>query len=155
MGEITEKLTLKKRLREVCLEMQNRQVANTKEAMLRAQESANEEQGATEERFESFKEQMHIDREMYGNRMKEAIAALNQLVTIDVDKETNTARFGAVVITAAQKYFVSVSLGEVKLEGQSFFTISTSSPIFQAMNGKKKGESFAFRDKKVEILDIF
>jgi transcription elongation GreA/GreB family factor len=62
---------------------------------------------------------------------------------------------GSGVITDVQKFFISVSLGEITVEGEKFFAISAMSPLFKAMAGKNEGDEFAFRDKKYRIESIF
>ena len=65
------------------------------------------------------------------------------------------AEFGAVVVTEAQKLFVSISLGQIKVADDAYFAISPSAPIYKALAGKKIGETFEFRDKKLKVLDVF
>jgi hypothetical protein len=60
-----------------------------------------------------------------------------------------------VVITNLQKFFISVSLGEITVEGEKYFAISAMSPLFKAMVDKQEGEGFSFRDKHYVIASIF
>ena len=57
--------------------------------------------------------------------------------------------------TDFQNYFISVSLGEIVLDKEKFITISTSTPLFQALSGKIKGDTFKFRDQIYTITDVF
>ena len=42
-----------------------------------------------------------------------------------------------------------------EVDGEKYIGISTHSPIFQAMSGKSKGDTFSLKQKKYMITDIF
>jgi transcription elongation GreA/GreB family factor len=155
MEKVSAKQELKKQLLEECLKIQNQLVKNAKDAMELAQESANEEKGKMGDKFESFREQCQIDRDMFAKQYQEAMALLNILHKINVDKENEMILPGSVVVTDVQNIFVAVSIGNIKMSGKDFFAVSTLSPIYKAMTGKRKGDSFSFRDKIYKITDTF
>lgn len=126
-----------------------------KAAMDDAQESANEHHGAMEDKFESFREACQIQRDMYAKQLDELITTMALLKRINATKFNNDVSLGAVVQTELQNYFIGVSLGEIKLEGESYFAISGMAPLYKAMAGKASGDSFKFRDKEYKILQVF
>ncbi|QMU27785.1 hypothetical protein [Adhaeribacter radiodurans] len=152
----TKNLEIKQRLLSECLRIQNVQIQTAKSAMDEAQESANEHQGAgIEDKFESFREACQIQRDMFAKQMDEAITVLAILKRIVATKENKIITLGSVVHTNLQKYFVSASVGEVQVNGEKYFAISTMSPIFKAMADKTTGETFTFRDKQYQIEEVF
>jgi hypothetical protein len=155
MELIAEQLEMKKQLLAECFTIQSRLVETAKDAMQQAQDSANEEQGSIEDNSESFKSQLQIDRDMYARQVEEAINSFNQLRKIDITKESDTIALGSVVITDSQNFFISISLGEINVDGKKFFAISTSTPLYKEMAGKKKGEVFKFRDRKYRIERVY
>lgn len=148
-------LALKQRLLNECLRIQNLQIQTAKNAMDEAQESANEHQGAMEDKFESFRESCQIQRDMYAKQLDEAIITLSILKRINATKENKNIMLGSVIVTNLQKFFISVSLGEIAVNGEKFFAISAMSPLFKAMVNKTVGEEFAFRDKTYVVESIF
>lgn len=148
-------LLLKQKLLAECLRIQNEQIQTAKSAMDEAQESANEHQGAIEDKFESFREACQIQRDMFAKQLDEAIISLSVLKRVVATKENKNIMLGSVIYTNLQKFFISVSLGEITVEGEKYFAISAMSPLFKAMTGKNEGEEFAFRDKKYIIESIF
>jgi hypothetical protein len=148
-------IALKMQLKEECIRLQKALADNAKAAMTNAQETANDEKSAMEDKFESFREQMQIERDMYAKLYDEAMTTLENLEKINVNKIQDVAAAGSVVVTPEQKYFISISLGKVSLNGDTYMAISPQSPVFQAMSGKKKGGTFTFRDKKLEIVEVF
>ncbi|MDQ4142021.1 MAG: hypothetical protein M3142_16060, partial [Bacteroidota bacterium] len=122
----SKNLEIKQRLLSECLRIQNVQIQTAKSAMDEAQESANEHQGAgIEDKFESFREACQIQRDMFAKQMDEAITVLAILKRIVATKETKVITLGSVVHTNLQKYFVSASVGEVQVNGEKYYAIST------------------------------
>lgn len=152
---LTQELELKKRLLQESSKILTMQIQAAKEAMDDAQESANEHQGAMEDRFESFREACQIQRDMYARQLDELITTMGMLKRINATKLNHEIALGAVVLTELQNYYIGVSLGEIKIEGDSFFAISGMSPIYKAMAGKTSGDTFVFRDKEYKILQVF
>jgi len=77
----------------------------------------------------------------------------NLRITQDVDRTHVTP--GAIVITNHHTFFVSASLEEFSVDGQIYVGISTDSPIYKAMKGRAKNDSFSFKGLKYTIKDIF
>ena len=67
----------------------------------------------------------------------------------------NTAQLGTVVVTDRENFFVSVSVEDFEVEGMHFFGLSTESPLFKSMEGKKKGDRFSLNYSEYRIIDIF
>ena len=149
------KNTIKAELLKTCLAIQQKKADTALEAMKQAQESANGEKGTMGDKFESFREQMQIDRDMYARQYEEASEIMATLKKIDAGKTGNLVALGSVALTSFQNLFISASLGQVKAGADNFVAVSLSSPIYKAIAGKKKGDSFSFRDKNYKIADVF
>jgi post-segregation antitoxin (ccd killing protein) len=151
-------ILLKKQLLEAARKKQLDIANDAQSAMNEAQAGANEEKGSMEEKFESFRTQLQQDRDMYAKQFVEAKDKLEILSRISDEKINFSVDLGAVVITDAnQKFYISISLAELKIDDKpsSYFAISTAAPIYENMNRKKKGESFEFRGKMIKIIDLF
>lgn len=62
---------------------------------------------------------------------------------------------GAVVFTDRGTFFISVAAGDMVVDGMTIQCISPEAPIYRAMLGKSKGDTFAFRDQTYFIRDLF
>ncbi len=155
MELLTHELETKKRLLQECSRILTAQIKAAKDAMDEAQESANEHQGAMEDKFESFRENCQIQRDMYARQLDELMRTMGVLRNINATKTNKEVSLGAVVQTELQNYFIGVSLGEIKLEEESYFAISGMSPLYKAMAGKTAGEEFSFRDKIYRIQQVY
>jgi hypothetical protein len=150
-----KKIQLKTELLNECIRIQKGLVDTAKNAMINAQQTANDEKSTMEDKFESFREQMQIERDMYAKLYDEALTSLESLEKINVNRIQDAAAAGTIVVTPEQKYFVANSLGKVAVNGETYMAISPQSPIFRAFAGKKKGAYYEFREKKLEILDVY
>jgi hypothetical protein len=148
-----EKMKLKKTLLHKCIDIQKNNVGLAKKAMEDALSSANEEK-VTEELSDSFRESMHATRDMYARQAQEGVNSLGLLNRIMV-QEHDKVKFGSVVFTNFQNYFISTSLGELKVEDKTFQTVSTLSPLFQILADKRKGDTFMFLDRLYTVLEVF
>ena len=92
---------------------------------------------------------------LFAQQLSQANTLLVTLQKIPLDKEISTVEFGAIVITNKQKIFVSVGLGKIMLDGEAYYAISPKVPFFQAMRGKKAGDTFTFNSQVFEIKDVF
>ncbi|MDX2001172.1 MAG: hypothetical protein SFW35_01990 [Chitinophagales bacterium] len=150
-----EQEKVKARLLEECLKVQNDLVETLKTAIKNVQDAANDEKGGSEENFESFREQMQHDREMYTRQLEQASMGLQVLKKINPQVELDTAKLGSVVITDKLKVFLSWNMGKIKVDNSTFFVISTQAPLYDAIAGKKKGETFNFRGEDHKVLEVY
>lgn len=152
----SDKSKVKQQLLSEALRMQKVVADNARTAMLDAQSSANDNDDDTEEKlFNSYREEMQNKRDMFARQLEQAMDDTALLSKVNALQEHQAAEFGAVVITEQQKLFISISLGQIKVANDAFFAISPSAPLFKALAGKKKGETFEFRDKKIKVLDVY
>ena len=78
-----KQIELKKQLLQECLRIQNEQINAARTAMDEAQQSANEHQGAIEDKFESFREACQIQRDMFAKQLAEGLNILQILKRIN------------------------------------------------------------------------
>jgi hypothetical protein len=148
-----DNITFKKELLEYCISLKVVNGENISAAINEAQQSASE-YGTPKDRYDSFREQMLAKRDMYTQQLQAVQSELSLLRRIDASKIFNTAGFGALVFLKDQIVFIAVGLGKVEFKGQICYVVSLHVPLCIAMNGLKKGDSFEFRGKKMEIFDI-
>jgi hypothetical protein len=152
----SDKTKIKQQLLTEALRMQKVVADNARSAMMDAQSSANDNDDDTEEKlFNSYREEMQNKRDMFARQLEQAMDDTALLSKVNANQVSQVSEFGAVIITEAQKLFISISLGQIKIGSDIYFAISPSAPLFKAVAGKRKGESFTFRDKQIKVLDVF
>ncbi len=79
-------------------------------------------------------------------------SVLQQILSV---KKTDLISLGSLVYTNFQNYYLSISVGEVVVTGQSYYCISTLSPIGKILIGKKEEDILDFNGKTITILRVF
>jgi hypothetical protein len=92
---------------------------------------------------------------MFAGQYQKAMSEINVLDKIDPRKIRETVKFGAVIISDACNYFIAISSGKMELNGKIYYAISPAVPLFKAMEGLKKGDTFEFNGKKQTIRELF
>lgn len=62
---------------------------------------------------------------------------------------------GTIVVIDGRNFVVAVSTSKFECDGITYLGISENSPIFRAMAGLKKGDSFELNGKNLVIDDVF
>ncbi|MEH0155070.1 hypothetical protein V6R21_13070 [Limibacter armeniacum] len=124
---------------------------NFQEAADQVDEQASyDEGGFWDVQAEENAEKMSI----YEKQMESLGNAINKLNQKQVKLEDSVA-FGNVVHTNNGNFFVCFAFEPLKIDGVKFIPIAKSAPIYEVLQGRRKGEKFQFRDKTFEILDVY
>jgi transcription elongation GreA/GreB family factor len=146
---------VKQKILEVLQVIINERISNSKEAMDRAQESANSEgKSSAGDKYETSRAMGQIDRDMYLRQFMNAQNELAILQNIDITKPSLSVGFGTLVNTSAGYFFISVSVGKIEIDGKTVMAISSNSPIGMVLKGKKVGEGFLFMGKEAVVLGV-
>jgi len=148
------KLEIKKKLFDACMSHQIEVVENLKDLMSDAQQSAND-YGMPKDRYDSYRMQILRKRDMYGQQLEKALEEISILKKINISTENIEVGFGSVVFTDDQKLFISISLGKIEIEKETYYAVSVKVPFYEVIKGKKKGSTFEFRGKENQILEVF
>ena len=147
-------LNLKSKLLEECKKIQLKAVDNLRAVIDEAQQSANE-YGAPKDRYDSFRMQLLRKKDMYSQQIEKSLLELQTLEKIDVNKKMLKVDFGALVITNNQKIFISVGLGKIIIDSETFYAVSPMVPLSKLLKGRQKGETVTLNGKNIEIIEVF
>jgi hypothetical protein len=79
--------------------------------------------------------------------------ALAKLQRIDFGPKSEVEE-GALVRFGGQWFVVAVSTSEFACDGVNYIGISTQAPIYCAIEGKRAGDTFEFRGRRIHIEDV-
>ncbi len=85
-------------------------------------------------------------------RVEKELRVLKNLLP---EKAAQKVELGAIVETNMLNFFVSVPHSDLSIDGVKYVGISLEAPIYQAMEGKQKGDSFDFQQKTYHISNIY
>lgn len=81
-------------------------------------------------------------------------AKLDAIEALDFSLKTQVGP-GSVVSFNSRHFVVAVATGKFDCEGRTYMGISTQSPIYKAIDGLKKGDSFTFNGRKAKLEEVF
>ncbi len=105
-------------------------------------------------------DKFETSREMMKQEENNALSSLsilnNQLAVLNgLDlRPMNKVELGSLVKTTKGIFFISVALGVLKMDGETFFAISTDAPIYNVLKNKMGGEIVSFNNITYQILTI-
>lgn len=138
-----------------CLAEVNKQIERYQERMDRVKESMDVNDVHTDYDREASKGQLLNDFETYTRYLDNAQRMKQDLNQVSLDTFSEDIRFGSVVETSDDYYFVATGLGDIEMpDGSTVHVISTDAPVFEKMEGKKEGETFTIDGKEHKILEV-
>jgi hypothetical protein len=124
-------------------------------AMQAAQAAANEEtKSSAGDKYETGRAMAQNDRDMYARQEAEAKNEMAILEGIDLQRKYDLAVNGALIETSIGKILMATSIGFLQINGEKAMVISETSPMAQALKGKRAGETFNFRGQQVKVIAI-
>lgn len=104
---------------------------------------------------EGSKGELLGDFERYATHLDHARTMKEKLSQVDKDKYSEQIRFGSLIETKKAYYFIVAPIGKVSMDdGSTVQVISTEAPIYEKLEGKRKGDTFNLQDEEIEILDV-
>lgn len=148
-------ITIKEELYKECLNYVQDCIDTAQKAIDDAIESANEDtKSSAGDKFETGREmiQQEIDRNM--KQLEEAKKQKISLEQIEHQKTYDSVQNGSLVSTNFGKFYISISKGQIRVQGTNYFAISCISPIGMKLMRQKIGHAFDFNGKFFRIEDI-
>lgn len=153
---IEEALLLKHKLHSSCEESLEKRLFNIKQALGEAQEAANQEtKSSAGDKHETGRAMMQLETEKLSRQIQEVLNEQQLLKQIRHDKKYSMVDRGALVITNQIKLYISISAGQLKVDGDTYYAISINTPLGLTLKEKKTGDTVLFQNKPYDILQIF
>lgn len=145
---------IKEALYQLCLSFIEQRIQTAEVALQQAREASNDDtKSSAGDKYETSREMMQQDIDRNKRLLIDAQDNLRLLKSIEINSSP-IIRHGSLVYTNNGAFYISVSAGQLTLDGKAIFAISPSSPIGKLLLDKKKGDTFSFNDKKfvVEVV---
>ena len=114
----------------------------------------NETKSSAGDKYETSREMMNTEINKLQNQLLSFKKLKEVLAVIENRKASTTIQLGSIVKTDAANYFISIPVGEIKVEEEKFYAIGLNSPIGKLLLGKQEGEQFTFQQKEFSIKKI-
>ena len=114
----------------------------------------NETKSSMGDKYETTREMVQQEINNLQIQLIDVLKQLDSLRTLS-DKTSQKVEKGAVINTASGLFYISVSAGEIVLDGKKIYVISPESPLAQAMKGLTEKNSFMLNGKPNSIENIW
>jgi len=147
-------IEIKKKLIEFAKSEVEKKINFLKNAINNAQKESASHKGRMESRYDTFKEEAQAAVNSYRKQlfeMRQLLFFINEIPLEITDK----IELGSIIETNENNYFISVGiLDSIDINGKKYLLISPESPIGQIFLGKKSGDEFEFRGRKIKIKNV-
>ena len=128
-------------------------IENFEKLIAETRASSNDTKSSMGDKYETGREMLQQEINNLQGQLNEILKQRDFLKTI-LPKPSDKAEKGAIVKTDKGLFFISVSLGEIKINNEKIICISPESPLAKAMNGKLTNDVFTLNTISQKILDI-
>lgn len=148
-------MTLKETLIGKCREFASERKSHIDFQMKEIKEALFEEiKSSAGDKHETGRAMLQLEREKVGNQFYEVEDMFETLNKINISAASTVVHLGSLVYTTQSNYFIAISAGKIEVDGQTFFAISSSTPIGKLLMAKTEGQEVNFRDQKFIIEKI-
>ena len=143
-------------LYELCMTKIETSVRAAQEALDTAIAAGNEEtKSSVGDKYETGRAMAQMEQDKNRSILSKAIGLKNKLLQLNPEKKYDKIEEGALIKTDNGNYFISISIGKIILNNQTYYAISAEAPLAKALIGKMKNDIVNFQDKKYLVLNIF
>ncbi len=139
---------------QLCSVLDKRIETANRDIQLAIESRDNETKSTAGDKYETGRAMVQFELEKSNVQLIKAFQLKKELTQIDLLRKSDKVTFGSVVKTNTGIYFISIGLGKISIEEETFFAVSLASPLGKILNNKKKGEEFIFQENKNRIVEI-
>lgn len=147
---------IKQMLFEHILNSLDNKVTEARTSMASAKESRDSDtKSSAGDKYETGRAMMQQEMEKSELQLNKAGAQIKELQNLDIQKIHTKVEPGSLVIANGDTYFISIGIGKIIAEGNSYYAISLASPVGLQLKGKVKGDTIKLQDKQIVIEYIY
>ncbi len=121
-----------------------------------AQAAANEEsKSSAGDKYETGRAMAQLEIEKHSTQLAEAQKLKKTLERIGTAQSSGSIQAGSLVITNQGNFYIAIAATPIDIEGKSYFSISSFSPIAQRVLGLRTGDQFIFNGKDFMIGEVW
>jgi transcription elongation GreA/GreB family factor len=147
--------TIKTALFAFCTDYVMERINRLKTEIKKTQSSANEEtKSSAGDKYETGRAMAQLEIGKNTIQLREAEKLLGMLQAIHVDLSSEIIIPGSFVKTNKGDFYISISIGLIKLQQNQYFIIAPDSPIGKLFMGKKVRDVISWNKTQYQINDI-
>ena len=148
-------INIKQHLYDHCQQYISKRIHAIQEALENDQASANEEtKSSAGDKYETGRAMLQLEIEKNHAQLTGALILKRKLDQINPNQQSHIIRAGSLVICDQGNFFLTISVGQLKVDEKVYAVLSPESPVGAKLMGLKAGESFTFMDRTYQIQQV-
>jgi len=146
---------IKQKLYKACIDFVENRYQTIQNTIKEIQESlTSETKSSAGDKHETGRAMLQLEREKAGHQLAEIQKIKEHLSKINIETSSKTIGIGSLIYTTQSNYFIAISAGEIVLDSELFYAISSATPIAQLLISKAVGDKVLFRNTAITITKI-
>lgn len=126
-----------------------------KAVLIEVQNAANNEtKSSAGDKHETGRAMAQLETEKLSAQLSETLKLEQVLTLINPKEKHQLIGLGSLVITNNGNFYITVSLGKIAINSETYFIISAVSPIGKQLIGLSKNDSFSFNGRSYLIKTV-
>ena len=113
-----------------------------------------ESKSSAGDKHETGRAMLHLEMEKAAEQLSETLKMKEILQKIDLGQASGKIKLGSLIETDQGNFFLSVSIGPLKIGNKTYFAVSTNSPVGRLLLGKETGASIVMGPRVFHVLNI-
>lgn len=148
-------MALKAQLHQACDTLLQQRLDGIAQRLQDLRESLTQEtKSSVGDKYETSRAMVHLEQEKLLQQQGVLRKQQQQLQQIKGQVAQSTIQLGSLVKTNKGHYYLSVPLGKVLLDGQSYYALSLAAPLGKQLLGNKVGATVEFNGQRFELQAI-
>lgn len=106
------------------------------------------------DKYETGREMMQREMDKLSASVDICQQQLVKIKAIDPNKSTDLITHGSLIVTNFETYYLSIGVGKIIHATEQVYAISPESPVGALLMGKREGDSFEMRGRKITINQL-
>jgi len=120
-------------------------ITNARQALVSASDAAADDtKSSAGDKFETTREMMQQEIARHQQLLTDAERTRHVLASLDARPHSGPAKLGSLIETNQGTFFLAISAGRLEVEGNTYWVVSTASPIGSRLIGLQAGSHFSF-----------
>ena len=126
-----------------------------KSAVESAKESRNSDtKSSAGDKHETGRAMMQIELEKNEIQLSKALELKQELNKINILKKSDKVEYGGLVLTNQGNFFISIGIGKIEVNKETFYAVSLASPIGKLLHHKTIEDKVQFQEREITITNI-
>ncbi|PCI32618.1 MAG: 3-oxoacyl-ACP synthase [Flavobacteriaceae bacterium] len=147
--------TIKQQLHTYCKQYVQERLETIEQIIRSCKNDLNSEtKSSAGDKHETGRAMIQLEMEKAGQQLASVQQMQLVISKINPENTTDLVCLGSLVRLKIGTYYIGIAAGQIALNNQTYFGISTHSPIGKLLLGKKQGDIIPFQGKQMEVLEL-